>query len=106
GLLAASGILKGFLTLFTFNLNWIDAKSTTYIIINAMGDSAFYFLPILVGYTAAKQLKSDPIIVAAIAGVLIHPTVVALWAAPTKGMSTLFGIPMNANFFGLPIHIP
>ncbi|MFD1465881.1 PTS transporter subunit EIIC [Lapidilactobacillus mulanensis] len=106
GLLAASGILKGFLTLFTFNLNWIDAKSTTYIIINAMGDSAFYFLPILVGYTAAKQLKSDPIIVAAIAGVLIHPSIVALWEAPTKGMSTLLGIPMNATFFGLPIHIP
>lgn len=106
GLLAASGILKGFLTLFTFNLHLIDTKSTTYIIINAMGDSAFYFLPILVGYTAAKQLKSDPIVVAAIAGVLVHPTIAALWAAPTKGMSTLLGIPLNAEFFGIPIHIP
>ena len=106
GLLAASGILKGFLTLFTFNLNLIDTKSTTYIIINAMGDSAFYFLPILVGFSAAKQLRSDPIVVAAIAGVLVHPTIAALWAAPTKGMSTFLGIPMNATFFGLPIHIP
>lgn len=78
GLLAASGILKGFLTLFTFNLHWIDTKSTTFIIINAMGDSAFYFLPILVGYTAAKQLHSEPITVAAIAGVLVHPTIAAL----------------------------
>ena len=106
GLLAASGILKGFLTLFTFNLNLIDTKSTTYIIINAMGDSAFYFLPILVGYTAAKQLRSDPIVVAAIAGVLVHPTIAALWSAPTKGMATFLGIPMNAEFFGMPIHIP
>lgn len=106
GLLAASGILKGFLTLFTFNLHWIDTKSTTFIIINAMGDSAFYFLPILVGYTAAKQLHSEPITVAAIAGVLVHPTIAALWAAPTKGMATLMGIPLNATFFGIPIHIP
>lgn len=106
GLLAASGILKGFLTLFTNNLHLIDTKSTTYIIINAMGDSAFYFLPILVGYTAAKQLKSDPITVAAIAGVLVHPSVAAISAASTKGMATLFGIPLNATFFGLPIHIP
>ncbi|WP_338232582.1 PTS transporter subunit EIIC [Companilactobacillus muriivasis] len=106
GLLAASGILKGFLTLFTFNLNLIDTKSTTYIIINAMGDSAFYFLPILVGFSAAKQLRSDPIVVGAIAGVLVHPTIAALWAAPTKGMATFLGIPMNAEFFGLPIHIP
>ncbi|MDN6900092.1 PTS transporter subunit EIIC [Oenococcus sicerae] len=106
GLLAASGILKGFLTLFTFNLGWIDVKSTTYIIINAMGDSTFYFLPILVGYTAAKQLKSDPIVVAAIGGVLVHPTIAALWEAPVKGMTTLFGIPLNASFFGIPVHIP
>ncbi|KGO31582.1 hypothetical protein Q757_06365 [Oenococcus alcoholitolerans] len=106
GLLAASGILKGILTFFTFNVHLIDVKSTTYIIINAMGDSTFYFLPILVGYTAARQLKSDPIVVAAIAGVLVHPTIAALWSAPTRGMNTLFGIPLNANFFGIPIHIP
>lgn len=106
GLLAASGILKGFLTLFTFNFHLIDTDSTTYTIINAMGDSAFYFLPILVGFSAAKQLKSDPITVAAIAGVLVHPSIAALWSAPTKGMNTLLGIPLNATFFGLPIHIP
>lgn len=106
GLLASSGIMKGFLTLFSQNLHWIDPASTTFIIINAMADSAFYFLPILVGYCAAKQLKSDPITVAAIAGVLVHPSIVALWSAPTKGMATLMGVPLNAEFFGLPIHIP
>lgn len=106
GLLAASGILKGFLTLFTQNLHWIDPESSTFIIINAMGDSAFYFLPILVGFCAAKQLKSDPIVVATIAGVLVHPSIAALWAAPTKGTPTLFNVPLNADLFGLPIHIP
>ncbi|MBM7616550.1 PTS system beta-glucosides-specific IIC component [Weissella uvarum] len=106
GLLAASGILKGFLTLFTQNLHWIDPESSTFIIINAMGDSAFYFLPILVGFCAAKQLKSDPMVVATIAGVLVHPSIAAIWQEPTKGMPTLFSVPLNANFFGLPIHIP
>lgn len=106
GLLAASGILKGFLTLFTFNLGWIDESSTTYQIINTMGDSTFYFLPILVGYTAAKQLKSDPIIVAAIAGVLVHPTMVDLGAQTSKNFTEFLGVTMNATFLGLPIHIP
>lgn len=106
GLLAASGILKGFLTLFTFNLGWIDESSTTYQIINTMGDSTFYFLPILVGYTAAKQLKSDPIIVAAIAGVLVHPTMVDLGAKTSKNFTEFLGVTMNATFLGLPIHIP
>ena len=106
GLLAASGILKGILTLFTFNLGWIDESSATYQIINTIGDSTFYFLPILVGYTAAKQLKSDPIIVAAIAGVLVHPTMVDLGAKTSKNFAEFLGVTMNANFFGLPIHIP
>lgn len=106
GLLAASGILKGFLTLFTTNLHWISPNSSTYQIINAMGDSAFYFLPILVGYTAAQQLKSDPIIVAAIAGVLVHPNIVSIASKSTQHVATLLGVPLNANFFGLPISIP
>ena len=51
-------------------------------------------------------MKSDPITVAAIGGVLVHPTVVAIAVASTKGINSLFGIPLNATFFGLPIHIP
>lgn len=106
GLLAASGILKGVLTLFTFNLGWINEASATYQIINTIADSTFYFLPILVGYTAAKQLKSDPIIVAAIAGVLVHPTMVELGEKTSKNFVEFLGVTMNASFFGLPIHIP
>lgn len=78
GLLAASGILKGILTLIT-ELKWVQASSPTYVIINAMGDAVFYFLPILVGFTAAKQLGSDPITVAAIGGLLVHPTITAIY---------------------------
>ncbi|SUP52862.1 EIIBCA-Bgl [Weissella viridescens] len=37
---------------------------------------------------------------------MVHPSIAAIWATPTKGMPTLMGVPLNANFFGLPIHIP
>jgi PTS system beta-glucosides-specific IIC component len=106
GLLAASGILKGFLTLFTFNLGWIDPAGSTYTIINTIGDSAFFFLPFLVGFSAAQHLKSDPIVVAAVAGVLVHPNMTAIAAATSKKFNEFFGVTMNADFFGLPIHIP
>lgn len=73
GLLAASGILKGILSLLTY-YKVVSTAAPTYVIINAMGDSVFYFLPIFVGFTAAKKLGSDPIIMGIVGGVLTYPT--------------------------------
>lgn len=67
GILAASGILKGLLAMFT-GFHWLSATGNTFMLLNAMGDSAFYFLPIIIGYTAAKRLGGDPIITAVIGG--------------------------------------
>jgi PTS system beta-glucosides-specific IIC component len=80
GALAASGILKGILAILTMPQlgELVSPTSTFYTVINAVSDSVFYFLPILVGYTAAKRLKGDPILTAIVGGVLVHPTLVAL----------------------------
>ncbi|WP_125764579.1 glucose PTS transporter subunit IIA [Companilactobacillus hulinensis] len=99
GLLAAAGILKGLLSLIV-SAKWLSDTSATYMIINAMGDSVFYFLPILVGFTAAKRLGSNQIIVGVIGGVLAYPTLVQL-ASKTSSVQ----MNMNADFFGLPIHV-
>ncbi|MQS96958.1 glucose PTS transporter subunit IIA [Companilactobacillus halodurans] len=99
GLLAASGILKGLLALIV-SAKWLSEKSSTYMIINAMGDSVFYFLPILVGFTAAKRLGANQVIMGVIGGVLAYPTLVTL---ASKTTSTQMNI--NANFFGIPIHV-
>ncbi|MFT4185932.1 MAG: glucose PTS transporter subunit IIA [Micrococcaceae bacterium] len=102
GLLAASGILKGILALLiTFDIT--NDKSSTYNIINAMGDAVFYFLPIFVGFSAARRLGASPIIVAIIGGVMTYPTIVQA-AASTKGPNFL-GMTMNADLFGIPIHL-
>lgn len=103
GLLAASGILKGVLALLT-SFKLVSATTTTYVIINAMGDSVFYFLPIFVGFTAAKKLGSDPVIMGIIGGVLTYPTIVAI-ATTGKVTSHLLGMGINATFFGLPVHV-
>ena len=101
GLLAASGIIKGILSLLlTFEI--VDKETSTYIVINAMSDSVFFFLPIFVGFTAAKRLGSDPIIVAIIGGVLTYPDVLTL--AEKKGDTAILGMSLNADFFGLPYH--
>ncbi|RNE48917.1 glucose PTS transporter subunit IIA [Corynebacterium alimapuense] len=103
GLLAASGIIKGILSLLlTFDV--ITDTSDTFQIINAMSDAVFFFLPIFVGFTAAKRLGADPIIVAIIGGVLVYPTLVEMSA--TEGTSSIMGMSLNSEFFGIPLHMP
>ena len=72
GVIAASGIIKGILALLTLPQlgSILSVKSTMYMTVSAMADSAFFFLPILVGYSAAKRLGSDPIVAAVIGGCL------------------------------------
>ncbi|WP_056952634.1 PTS transporter subunit EIIC, partial [Lactiplantibacillus pentosus] len=103
GLLAASGILKGILSLLT-NFKIVSATTPTYVIINAMGDSVFYFLPIFVGFTAAKKLGADPVIMGIVGGVLTYPAIVGM-ATTGKVTGHLLGMAINANFFGIPVHV-
>ncbi|WP_166667238.1 glucose PTS transporter subunit IIA [Companilactobacillus nuruki] len=92
GILAGSGILKGILAaLVGFKI--LSVTSGTYILLNAIGDATFYFLPVVLGFTAAKRLGSDPIVLAIVGGILIYPQIVTL-AGKTSTAST--------NFLGIP----
>ncbi|MED4224346.1 beta-glucoside-specific PTS transporter subunit IIABC [Neobacillus cucumis] len=91
GLLAASGILKGLLGASTA-LHWLQATDGTYILLNALGDGLFYFLPIMVGFSAGKKFNANPYIPAAIGAALVYPAVVA---AVSAGKALTFaGIPI------------
>ena len=54
GVLSACGILKGFLSLFVA-IGIMDGAGGTYNILYSLADSFFYFMPILLGYTASKK---------------------------------------------------
>ncbi|WP_424463192.1 glucose PTS transporter subunit IIA [Pseudoclavibacter helvolus] len=108
GLLAASGILKGILALLT-QFGVVESDSSTYALIDAMSSSMFYFLPIIIGFTAARRFGSDPIIVAIIGGVLVFPSVVAMSDPASDGytvVSQLGNTIFNADFFGIPVALP
>ncbi|GBD69407.1 PTS transporter subunit EIIC [Tetragenococcus halophilus] len=72
-ILAASGIIKSLLAILT-TTNIISATENIYMLIEAMSDAVFYFLPILIGFNAAKRLKGNPILTAVIGAVLIYPS--------------------------------
>ena len=60
-MLAATGMIKGLNALFVA-LGWLSMQSGTYQILNAVGDSLFYFFPIFLGYTASKKFGGSPFI--------------------------------------------
>ena len=108
GMLAASGILKGILALLT-QFELITADSDTFRFIDAMSSSMFFFLPIIVGFTAARRLGSDPIVVAIIGGVLCYPSVVEMADPEAEGYHVVAQVGrtvFNADFFGIPVALP
>ena len=54
GCLAACGMIKGLLALFVA-VGVLDGAGPTYNILYSLGDCFFYFMPILLAYTAAKK---------------------------------------------------
>ncbi len=104
GVMAASGILKGLLAPLT-QFNVVAGDSDTYRLISAMSDSMFFFLPMVIGFTAAKRLGSNPIIVAIIGGVMVYPAVVEMARSDTV-IAQIGKTVFNAEFLGIPISIP
>ncbi|AIQ48516.1 PTS beta-glucoside transporter subunit IIABC [Paenibacillus sp. FSL R7-0273] len=91
GLLAAAGIIKGMLGLATA-LDWLAATDGTYILLNALGDGLFYFMPIIVGFSAGRKFGGNPFIPAAIGAALVYPSVITAYNAGDS--LTFAGIPI------------
>lgn len=106
--LGASGIIKGLLTLFTF-FKLMDPASGEYMILYTTADGFFFFLPVILGYTAAKKFRMNEFTGMALGITLCYPTMVNL----TKGdvLGTLFAgsafeMSYYTTFFNIPVIMP
>lgn len=90
--IAGAGMIKGFLALFV-TLGWLTAESQTYAILTIVGDGAFYFLPILLAFSAARKFNANPFIAASIGAAILHPNLAALFA--TGESVSFIGIPVT-----------
>lgn len=90
GCLAALGIVKGMLALLSA-FGVLDPASGTYNILNALGDSIFYFFPVILGYTAAKRFGINEFVGMLIGATMVYP---AMTAAGTADVSNFLGIPV------------
>lgn len=108
GVLTAAGMIKGFLALFSA-LGWVSVESGTYMILNAIGDAIFMFLPVILGYTSAKKFGLKPFVGLLIGITLCYPAIQQATLSTTlKPLYTLFegtsfASPVYLEFLGLPI---
>ncbi|MCI9305014.1 MAG: PTS transporter subunit EIIC [Lachnospiraceae bacterium] len=108
GIMAACGMLKGLNTLFVA-VGLYGAECGGYLIINAAGDALFTFLPLFLGYTAAKKFGLKPMLGLAIGGAMCYPGIQAgtlsAGLEPLYGLleGTMFASPVYIDFFGIPV---
>lgn len=104
GPLCAAGIIKGLNALLVFLLGTGFSTSGTYLVLNAIGDSIFYFLPIILGYTAAKKFNVNVVVGMIIGASLCYPTIQTdALSAAGKAIGTL---PMIGAYYTKFLGIP
>lgn len=73
-MMSACGIIKGINALMAF-AGVYEKTDGVYILFNSIGDSIFYFLPIILGYTSAKKFKCDIYLGMIIGAFLCYPAI-------------------------------
>ena len=108
GLMAACGMVKGFNTLFVVMGLYPDTCGG-YMILNAIGDGLFTFLPVFLGYTSAKKFGLKPMVGLAVGAIMCYPAIQS--SMISNGMEplytmfegTMFASPVYIDFFGIPV---
>lgn len=108
GIMAACGMVKGLNALFVALGLYTDAGGG-YLLLNAIGDGLFHFMPLFLGYTAAKKFNLKPMIGLVIGAIMCYPTVQnSALSAGGEALYTLFAGTMfesavYTEFFGIPL---
>ncbi|MFL1780880.1 PTS glucose beta-glucoside transporter subunit IIBC [Candidatus Hepatincolaceae symbiont of Richtersius coronifer] len=93
--LVGAGLLKGLVVAAT-SLGILSVESGEYYILNAASNAFFYFMPILLGFSAAKKVGANPFVGAIIAAALLEPNYTNLLDGKVEGL-TFLTIPIVLN---------
>ena len=104
GPMVACGLMKGINALLVFILGASYSASGTYMVLNAVGDSMFYFMPILLGYSSSKKFGVNPVVGMLLGAALCMPALQAsaLSAGEALGSAGMLG-DYYIKFLGIPM---
>lgn len=74
GVLVAAGLVSAVLNIGV-SFFGLSTKSGTYTILNGIYEAGYYFLPVYLGYSAAKKLNMNPMMGAFLGATLVYKTI-------------------------------
>jgi PTS system beta-glucosides-specific IIC component len=109
GVLAATGMIKGVLALLTY-FSIISDQGGTYQLLYSVADGFFHYLPILLGFTAAKKFGVNQFVGMALGAALLYANDITAIASFTP-LYTLFTgsafeMSVYTTFLGIPVTMP
>lgn len=109
GVLAATGMIKGLLALLVF-LKVVPETSGTYQLLYSVADGFFHYLPIFLGFTAAKKFGVNQFTGMALGAAMLYVNDVYALATQeplsTIFTGTAFATSVYTKFIGIPVLIP
>lgn len=101
--IAAAGLIKGLLTaanMLLGNYYGLDITNTdTYVLLFAVSQVVFYFMPIFLAYTASRAFKTSPFISMTLGAFLVYPQIESIMMDYTT-RTTIFGLPVIKGAWG------
>ncbi len=93
--LTGTGMVKALLTILAV-CKVVNTTSDTYKIIDMIANAAYYFMPVLVAFSAAKKFKVNEYVAGTIGAVLVSPTLINLFSAASQAGTVV-------KFFGITV---
>lgn len=118
GCIASTGMIKGLLALWDFIALQVTGAHITscgaYVVLYAIADAFWCFLPIMLGITSARRFKMNDLIGAAIGAAMCYSSITSLSATAFAGgegvhhifEGTLLQMSYVTTFFGIPLVTP
>lgn len=104
GVLCATGMLKGILSALTY-FAVVDSSGGLYLLLYGCADSMFYFLPVLICFTAAKKFGMNEFTALILGCTFLYPDIVAITTSG-DALGTVFGSSYYTTFVGIPVIMP
>lgn len=96
-----TGMVKVILTLLT-TFAGLSTETSTYVILNTMGDCFLLFFPIFLAYTAAKKIGGSPVLFMIVGAALVYPDMNTLLSGGSLELGSFMGF-SSTSFFGIPV---
>lgn len=103
GPMVACGLMKGINALLVFLLGTAYSASGTYLVLNAIGDTMFYFMPVMLGYSSSKKFGVNPVVGMLLGAAMCMP---ALQSASLSTKEMLGSMGMLGDYYITFLGIP